>query len=193
MLLSSLFSVLLLAAPSIALPSWLAPRQCVTEYPSYQGYINKGYPDSPSSNGPGFVVWKDNNGTELQVLLQFANIPANAWGCQLELFFPKGFPSLYPMYNERNQLSVYRVNEIIKAGASWNSAPKPAYLFGTTAAGLPTNPPVQNDIKMIVNSAQCAATMGFRISIPPETPRGGVQFWRDSPWNDVGFRMTHNC
>ena len=193
MRLLSLFPIFLITTPSIAIPAWLIPRQCITEYPSYQGSINKEYPSSASSNGPAFVVWKNTNGTELQVLLQFTNIPTNSWGCQLELYFPKGYPSLYPMYSEQNILYVYKVNERIEAGASWNTAPKPAYLFGNTAVGLPTTQPVQNDIRMIVNSAQCAAAMGFRISIPPDIPRGGVQFWRNNPWENVGFRMTHNC
>ena len=196
MRLSSLFSYCLLTAPSIvlALPRWLSPRQCSTAYASSTQIINKGFPDQSRPDDGTLAVWKDSNGTELNVLLQYTNIPANAWGCQLELFFPKDYPSLFPMYFEGNQLYVYRTNGVIQPNTSWNTAPSSAYLFGVTPAGLPQVQPVQNDIRYIVNSAQCAPMMSFRVSIPPDTPRGGVQYFRDNPsWKNVGFRITHNC
>jgi len=188
---SSLLSIFLIAAPSLAIPTFLSPRKCVSDPSTYQGSISKLEPNSPSTNGQRFLVWKDTNGTVLESLIQFTNIPTGAWGCQLELIFSKGYPYLTGMYNGNHQLYVYRVTETIQSGASWDSAPKPTYLFGNTPGELLVNQPIQNDMKIIINSATCAPTMGFRVALPPEAAKGGVYFQTDDTWKNVGFRMTY--
>ncbi|KAF2118606.1 hypothetical protein BDV96DRAFT_643845 [Lophiotrema nucula] len=184
--------LLLLAAPSLTLTiPPLFSRTCPTKYPTYQGNINKGLPEQASYNTDFFVNWKETNGTVLETLIQF-RVPAGSWGCQLELFFPKGHPNLWGMNDGDWRLYVYRVNDEIKPGAAWNNAPKSAYQFGNSNGPLPINRVVESDIRRIINSEECQPTMGFRVAIAPEAVRGGVQFLKDATWRNVRFRMTHN-
>lgn len=191
-MLSLLLSLLaFLGGTSIAAPAHLSPRQCAIEYPSYQGFIQKQNP-TVGANGPYVLVWKyPTNNTVIESLIQFSNIPSGAWGCQLELFFPKGYTELLGMYGGSSSLSVYKTGPIPN-GATWNTAPPAEFLFGTVPA-LPVNQAINEDTKIVINSAACQPIMSYRITAPPEASFGGVEFWQDSTYPHAGFRMVHNC
>ncbi|KAJ9634941.1 hypothetical protein H2199_008805 [Coniosporium tulheliwenetii] len=187
------------AAPTQAAD--LAPRSCATEYPSVISFLEKQDPNHAGTNGTFFITWKDPsvvsgrpipNGLSMDGLLQFDNIPRDAWGCQLQLFFPRGYWTLFGLPGGTNRFNVYRVIDPIKPGVSWNTAPKPAYLFGSTPQ-LKTDQTVPEDVKFVINSVKCEPTLSFRAGIPPEVERGGVEFWRESPFGNAGFRLTHDC
>ncbi|KAH8693341.1 hypothetical protein GQ44DRAFT_159714 [Phaeosphaeriaceae sp. PMI808] len=184
----------ILTGTSITAPTHLSPRQCAIEYPSYQGFIQKENP-TVGANGPYFLVWKDPTsptGTIIESLIQFSNIPSGAWGCQLELFFPKNYPQLLGMRGGASKINVYETTGPIPNGATWNTAPQTKFLFGNTPA-LPVNQLVAEDVKIVINSAVCQPTMSYRITIAPESGAGGVEFWQDNTYPHVGFRMVHNC
>ena len=191
--LSSQFLISLLAGTSNTAPTPLSPRQCIIEYPSYQGFIQKQSP-TVGANGPYFLAWKDSgtNGAIIDGLIQFSNIPSGSWGCQLELFFPERYPQLLGMNGGANKLYVYKTTGPIPSNATWNTAPPAQYLFGNTAV-LPTNQVITSDTKIVINSAACQPTMSYRITIAPESNAGGVEFWQDNTYPHAGFRMTHNC
>jgi len=194
MLLSSLLLPLsLLTGTSIAAPTDLFPRQCIIEYPSYQGFIQKQNP-TVGANGPYFLAWKDTsaNGAVIDSLIQFSNISSGAWGCQLELFFTKNYPQLLGMNGGVNKLYVYKTTGPIPNGATWNTAPQAEFLVGNTPA-LQTNQLLNEDKKIVINSAACQPTMSYRVTIAPESNAGGVEFWQDNTYPHAGFRMTHNC
>ena len=183
------------------LPSIIIPRACAVERPSYISFIEKQDPNRSGINGTYFISWKDPSvvsgrpiptGLDIDAFVQFSNIPTNAWGCQLELFFPKGYWALLGLPGGINKLNIYRVWNPVPPNVNWNTAPSPAYLFGSTSQ-LPADQPLSQDVKIVINSATCQPTMTFRVAIPSEVNRGGVEFWRDSIFPDAGFRLTHNC
>ena len=185
--------LLLLSSTSIAAPTNLSPRQCIIEYPSYQGFIQKRNP-TVGSNGPYFLAWKDSStaGAVIDSLIQFSNISSGAWGCQLELFFPKNYAQLLGMNGGANKLYVYKTTGPIPDGATWNTAPQAAFLFGNTPT-LSVNRLITEDTKIAINSAGCQPTMSYRVTIAPESGLGGVEFWQDNTYPYAGFRMVHNC
>ena len=87
---------------------------------------------------------------------------------------------------------MYRVTDPVPAGVSWNTAPQPSYLFGTTPT-LEMDQVVKQDIKVVINSIDCEQTMSFRVKIADEVQSGGVEFWKDASFLGAGWRLTHNC
>ncbi|KAF2675676.1 hypothetical protein K458DRAFT_397716 [Lentithecium fluviatile CBS 122367] len=179
----------------------ISPRACAIEYPTYIAFLEKQDPNKVGTNGTYFISWKDPsvvsgrpipNGLDIDSFVQFSGIPSSAWGCQLEMFFPKGYWGLLGLPGGKNKLNVFRVTDPIPPHVTWNTAPKGAYLFGSTQE-LPTDQVLQQDTKIVINSVGCNPTMTFRVSIPEEVGRGGVEFWRDASFPGAGFRLTHNC
>lgn len=83
----------LLVLPLLAQASPLQRRACAVEYPAFVSIVDSGNPNlvsNPIGNNPGSFATKDASGRVQDTFIQF-NVPANSYGCQLELFFDKGY------------------------------------------------------------------------------------------------------
>ncbi|KAF2686622.1 hypothetical protein K458DRAFT_485838 [Lentithecium fluviatile CBS 122367] len=198
-----LLSNLLVLFPLLASASPVAPRSCSIESPTFIGWIDSAQPDfnsNPLADNTLTLALKEPNRL-VDTLIEFT-VPAGAWGCQLELYFQKGYGGLYG-YGGPIKADVWNVDKNVPLGpynysVNWNLAPKPTNLFGTT--GTLVEPPrqgYQEDVKRVINSAACKGKMTYRARVPEEVqPRGGVQFYQrsSSPYSVFGgWRMVHNC
>ncbi|KAF2001298.1 hypothetical protein P154DRAFT_521984 [Amniculicola lignicola CBS 123094] len=172
--------------------SSLEPRSCAVEYPTWNSYISKEHPHEVSFNTYLTIAWKDPGYYIYESLIQFSNIPAKARVCQLELFFPTGYAEMFGLSGGTNRLFIYRVPAPLPRRFDWNTAPQPAYLFGTTPK-LPMSEIMQQELGFIINSAPCEPTMAFRIAISSDAAKGGVDFFKDTDFPTAGFRLTHDC
>lgn len=85
-------------------------------------------------------------------------------------------------------MNIYRLSDPIVPGiTTWNTAPEPAYLFGSTEVEVDGY--AQEDTKIVINSVECESTLSFRVSIPPEVEKAGLWGFEEN----TGFRLTHNC
>jgi hypothetical protein len=138
--------------------------------------------------------------TKIDTLLEFSHIPAGAWGCQLELYFARGYYNAFAQNIEPTRLNVFMVDEPISAmhaengGVSWTNAPKATWAFGSVPVveELATGRVVSEARRIVVDSVSCHPRMTFRVSVPEEYATGGVGFVNEeTPFG--GWRMTHNC
>ncbi|KAF2260867.1 hypothetical protein CC78DRAFT_547194 [Lojkania enalia] len=197
--------MLLFALPLLSFlvnASPLDRRACAVEIPTYIGWIDSSQPhfnSNPLANNTQTVVIKE-PGRMLDTLVEFT-IPPGSWGCQLELFFQKGYWPLADWYGGPTRVNIWNVDQPIPWGpynysVTWDNAPKPVNLFGTsTELPLPPTGGYTEDVKKIINSAACKEKMTYRVKVPEEVAKGGVQFWQLSgPVNPFGgWRMLHNC
>ncbi|KAF2446774.1 hypothetical protein P171DRAFT_238774 [Karstenula rhodostoma CBS 690.94] len=154
---TTLLSAALLAGAAPTAP--LETRSCSVAYPQSIGFpIN--YHISQSANGAKKVL----------NALTFSNIPAGAFGCQLEV----NFPAAYAIQSSGNsQINVWTANGQRK-------------LFGTvTLASSPVAP-----TKFVINSATCQNVMSYSLEIASEDQAGSVAF---ADTQDAGFTMAYNC
>ena len=188
-------ALLATALLSSAIPtgnSDLVPRSCTTQYPSLIDHIYEVDPDLANQQSYIFEAAYDTvngHGSRLyrrDVVVQFDNIPAGSYGCQLEAYFPAG--ASVDQYGA-SQINVFTVDKHATAGDSWNTAPKPVSLFGTVrfeASG-------SEAVKRVINSAVCNDTLTYRFTIASETQFGEVYFKEVADGNGQGLRLTHNC
>ncbi|KAH7116821.1 hypothetical protein B0J11DRAFT_101645 [Dendryphion nanum] len=152
------FISIAVAAPTSA-P--LERRACSVAYPRTIGFpIN-------------YVIKQDAGKTNsVEPVINFDNIPAGAYGCQLEVNFPAG----YPIQSSGST----SVNVWSESGASKGS------LFGTvTFTSSPVAP-----TKYVINSATCASLLSYRLSIASDTLPGSVAF---ADTKEAGITVTYNC
>jgi hypothetical protein len=205
---TALLSLLPLLAQSS--PVELERRACSVAQPSFVGTIDSLDPNYNAAPGPGgsgtTLAFKDPNivrsnvtgkGLTMDTLLEFSNIPAGAYGCQLELFFARDYWTLYDYPPGPRSIDIWNTDgPVPKSPTSgnysltWNTAPKKTSLFGTI--GNIELPPFSQDIKKVVNSAACKSKLTWRIAVPPQVVQGGLQFFQNqSPVG--GWRLTYNC
>jgi hypothetical protein len=191
------YSSILLAASSIlalvsAYPSGtpveLAPRCGTTEYGVTIQPIDSAQPDTPFPPTSSFSLIQSGGsatttgGRNLDALVSINNIPAGAYGCQLEVSFPAG----YTVTSSGNaQVNVFTLEAPFNSGTTWNSAPAAVSLWGTGTfvSGGTT----------IINSETCAPNLYFLFEIASDTADGSVSFTQRGPPSPAGIRLTHNC
>lgn len=163
----------------------LERRACATEYPSiiqhiWQSNPDYGYTDQSYVAVGGIPPYK------YDVIVQFDNIPAGSFGCQLEAFFP---PGAY-LYESGNTLvDVYAVDRPVTTSDTWNRSPNPTFLFGSI--NFETKP--DQEVRQVINSATCSPTMTWRFTLSSTTTDGHVYFPQGTDGNRAGIRLTHNC
>ena len=189
--LSLLASSLSLLSPTFALPTEaeLVPRACVTEYPSFLTTIQQSSPNTIYGNTQYTIVAQNaNRANEIDTLIEFTNIPAGAYGCQLEFFAPPGYTVTGI---GSTQLNVYVPTRDVQSSDSWATAPGNSYLFGTVTLSSQPNAPT----KIVVNSLTCKPTLSFRVRIASDTASGRVETNQQNPPANptAGWRITHNC
>ncbi|KAH7075808.1 hypothetical protein BKA63DRAFT_307529 [Paraphoma chrysanthemicola] len=144
-----------------AAPTTLERRACSVAYPRSIGFpIN-------------FDIHQDAGGLNpVPNALAFDNIPAGAYGCQLEANFPAGYPITSSGSSQINVFATGGENGDV--------------LFGTvTLQSSPVAP-----TKFVINSASCKSSLGFKLEIASETEAGRVAF---ADTKDAGFTVTYNC
>lgn len=170
----------------------LVPRACTTQYPTLIDHIYENSPDLANQQNNYFEIAHDTvSGGDPRlyrrdVIVQFDNIPANSYGCQLEAYFPAG-GTVY-QYGA-SQVNVFTVDKHATPADTWNTAPKPVSLFGTITFEAKANEPV----KRVINSGVCNTTLTYRFTIASETQVGEVYFPEGPDFNGQGLRLTHNC
>ncbi|KAI9675658.1 MAG: hypothetical protein M1817_001025 [Caeruleum heppii] len=176
-------------------PAELAPRSCVTQYPNLIQHIYEVSPDSGFQQDNFFeiaydVVSGDNSRLwRRDVVVQWDNIPAGSYGCQIEAFFPPRNQGGNVNQYGNSLVDVYAVDEKATISDTWNTAPKRAYLFGTIRFETKENEPV----KRVINSQVCNSTLTYRFTISSNTDVGEVYFQQGPGFNNQGLRLTHNC
>jgi len=188
----------LLLLPLLAYATPLGRRACTVEVPTYIGWIDSASPDfnsNPLADNILTLATKE-PGRTVDTLVEFT-IPQGSWGCQLELFFQQDYNSLFD-YGGPTTVDVWNVNGPIPLGpnnysVTWNLAPQTTNLFGTSGQiELPPRYGYRQDVKKVINSASCQNKMTYRVKVPDNVARGGVQFYqRPSPFG--GWRIVHNC
>lgn len=154
--LASIFLTTALAAPTTSTP--LTRRACSVAYPYGNFPIN-------------YDVHQTTDGTPPRVdALQFTNIPAGAYGCQLNVAFPANYPITTSGNSAINILSSNGGSEV---------------LFGTV--NLQTSAAAQS---FVVNSLQCEEVLVFTLEIASQSDAGRVAF-ADTP--EAGFSISYNC
>jgi hypothetical protein len=143
-----------------AAPTALSPRACQTAYPASLGF--------PIN----YDIHQDAGGLNARAnALTFSNVPAGSYGCQLEVNFPAGYPITS---SGASAINIFALNE---GGTS---------LFGTVTL----QSSVDRATKVVINSAQCKAIMGYEIRIASQTEAGRVAF---ADTAEAGFTMKYNC
>jgi len=157
---TALLSTSLVASAAPA-PAPLERRACSVAYPQSIGFpINY---DIHQDAGKTNVVTN---------ALNFNNIPAGSYGCQLEVNFPPN----YPITKSGN--SLLNVFAVAKDGTE--------SLFGTVAlASSPVAP-----TKYVINSAKCNTLLSYKLAIASDSQAGRVAF---ADTKDAGFTITYNC
>ncbi|KAF1997917.1 hypothetical protein P154DRAFT_524456 [Amniculicola lignicola CBS 123094] len=140
---------------------YLTQRACSIAYPE-----SIGFPINYSISQEAGATNKHDN------FVSFNSVPAGSYGCQLEVNFPAGYPI--------TSSGASRVNVYTASG------PNSGSLFGTVDF---VSSPVART-KFVINSAQCAPTMSYRLSIASEELAGSVAF---ADTKEAGITMTYNC
>jgi hypothetical protein len=163
----------------------LERRACAIEYPSIIQHIWQGSPDA-GNNDPSYFAVGGIEPYKYDVIVQFENIPAGSWGCQLEAFFP---PGAFLYESGATLVDVYAVDRPVTPSDTWNRSPKPTHLFGSI--NFETKP--DQEVRQFINSASCSPTMTYRFTISSKTTEGYVYFPQGTDGNRAGIRLTHNC
>lgn len=185
-LLTSLFLTQVFSLPTT---DTLSPRACAVEFPSALFSLDQKAPTTPSGPTLQFRTLQSQggNGREAMEVL-FTNVPANAYGCQLEIYIPAGTPLTQ---TDNSQINTFVVDRDASAADTWANAPAKRYLLGTSNVySDPTKP-----VTVVVNSFACKATLSFRVELASQTAAGSLSFGQQNPpsTQPVGFRLTHNC
>ncbi|KAF2464408.1 uncharacterized protein BDR25DRAFT_307232 [Lindgomyces ingoldianus] len=191
----------------LATASPLDRRSCAIEVPSYIGWADSDMVDynffpkagntdilASKYTGPQWTQWRD-------TLLEF-NIPQGSWGCQLEMYFEKGFGLVFRDHPYGPvKTDVWNVDGNVPRNPfnytlTWNTAPSTTSLFGTTGdIELPPQPTpgYSQDVKKVINSAPCKEKMTYRLRVPAEVTNGGVRMYQTNGHPFGGWRIVHNC
>ncbi|KAI9752710.1 MAG: hypothetical protein M1815_000361 [Lichina confinis] len=176
------------ATPTPTTKGKLVPRACQTIFPTFITKIDESSPDQPgNSNNSFFEVSYFPGVSRLDSVVQFEFIPPNAYGCQLEAYFPPG-ASVFELGD--SLVDVYAVDRVSPVSTfSWNQAPRSTFLFGTiNFESSPTEP-----VRRVINSFQCTEKVAFRFTISSTVNTGLVTFNNGPLFNGQGLRLVHNC
>lgn len=167
----------------------LAPRACSVEFPSTIVSIDQKAPTNASGKTLKIRALQNQGGNGREAMeIGFTGIPANAYGCQLELYLPAGTD----ITNQgSSQINTYLLNGDMSDKDTWMKAPARGTLFGTTNVHSDPKQPTT----IVINSLQCKPKLNFRVEIASQTEWGVMAFAQQNPpsTQPVGFRLTRNC
>jgi hypothetical protein len=186
---SLLLSLTLTLLPTtiLAAPTEKVERAtCTTIYPDY-ARVSQAQP--VESYLPSFIISQASGATaKNDMFIEFA-VPAGSYGCQLESYFPAGYPITA---SGRQDVYIYSTDRPLSRSprgidVSWASSPAAVSQVGTTKfESNPTTP-----VKKVINSFTCQPKMTYRLSIGRDwTDAGSVKFAQGTAG---GLRMTYNC
>lgn len=181
----TLLPATLLAAPTSSPPTERA-TSCTTIYPEY-ARVSQAQP--VESYLPGFLISQDVGATNKNdMFVEFA-VPAGSYGCQLETYFPPGFPITA---SGRQDVYIYSTDRSVTRSprgidVSWAYSPAPVSQIGTTK--FESNPTTET--KKVINSFTCQPTMTYRLSVGRDFTDAGSVSFAQGP--GAGLRMTYNC
>jgi hypothetical protein len=154
---TALLSSALLTSAAPTTSSTLERRDCQVAY---------------SRNSLNYEVHQDDNRANPRYSpLSFINIPEGAYGCQVEVNFPAGYPITW------SGSSTIKLVELVDGKES---------TFGTVA--LQSSPVAHT--KFVINSADCKSELKYKLQIASDTDAGRVAFVGSQ---DAGFSLTYNC
>ncbi|KAK0661718.1 hypothetical protein DIS24_g2447 [Lasiodiplodia hormozganensis] len=191
------------AAFAAALPTSDAPtgtlerRACTTQYPTHLFQIMQ---DDPTHNtgDHGYVYTSQGDGKTSQWVteLQFAGIPAGAYGCSVEFFFQAGYgyggPNSQPGVTTTGgtpenptRLEFFSTDRDISLADTWNNHPGKVSSVGTQIVSAAPD----HDTKLTVVTGACKETLNYLIEVQGDKA-GSVGFFQNPP---NGLRLTYNC
>lgn len=187
---TSLLALALLPAVILAAPNSPPPTErattCSTVYPEY-ARVSQAQP--VESYLPNFIVSQEAQASNKNdMYIEFA-VPPGSHTCQLETFFPAGFPI---SSSGRQDVYFYSTAGPVTRSPrgidiSWAYSPAVVSHVGTTR--FESNPTTET--KKVINSFVCQPTMTYRLSIGRDFTDAGSVSFNQSPGN--GLRMTYNC
>lgn len=185
-----LLALSLLPAAIVAAPSSppLTERQtsCTTIYPEY-ARVSEARP--VESYLPGFTISQDAGQTNRNDMFIEFNVPPGSYGCQLETYFPAGYPI---SASGRQDVYIYSTDRPLTRSprgidVSWAYSPAPVSQVGTTR--FESNPTTATS--KVINSFACQPTMTYRLSIGRDFTDAGSVSFNQGP--EAGLRMRFNC
>ena len=179
-------SALLLTSPTLASPL-LTPRACSHIYSPTLWSISQHVPET--ANGPFTTPFSVSQDIGKRDLIAAFNIPAGAYGCQLEFDYePNPSASVTGLGNPQ-LLNVFALSAALPATVTWDSiAPVTGSLLGTWS--FPTGADLSVQKTIVVASFACRPTMNFRFQTANEGAKGAVSDPEDGA---SGLRITYNC
>lgn len=186
---------------AIPTPVDLAPRCGTTVFPTFLQQISEAYPSNiaPTSEDVRISQTVDAYGVVSDRVIQiavFENIPASAFGCQLNVQFPSNYV-LSPVGaggpNPALNVSTlfYGEPEQITYANAWTwdyFFPTSSPPFGLGLFGTVTLEPGQNQA---INSETCEGSLAFAFEIAPQTTQSTEIVFTETA--DAGFFLTHSC
>jgi len=167
----------------------LVPRACSTVFPTVIDLIDQAMPNS-TTDGMTVTVALDQaaNSTTLthrDALVIFNNIPAGAYGCQLEAIFPAG---AVITSSGVTQVNVFSLNRVASPTDTYATAPNNVGQIGIiTFSSSPTGP-----TKQVINSAACSTSLSYRLSLASDANRPGSVTFQEIA-GAQGLQITFNC
>ncbi|KAL1623645.1 hypothetical protein SLS56_008166 [Neofusicoccum ribis] len=179
---STLLTGASLAAALPAADSTLNPRACSIAYPTTLMQLIQDEPTHNTGNH-AYVYTSQAANKEHQwaTEVQFTGIPAGAYGCQLELFFPAGYRGL----EGGARLDFFSLDRDVSVADTWASAPGKVSLVGTQLPALAA----QGDTRLVVANGVCSPTMNYRVEVEGQDA-GFIGFFQTET---AGLRLTYNC
>ncbi|KAF2141200.1 uncharacterized protein K452DRAFT_359004 [Aplosporella prunicola CBS 121167] len=177
---TTLLSTLVLASSTLAAAvpaAALTPRACAIETPTLLTRLDRSNPDL--AIGSVSYAWAN---PTISTEVQFSNIPAGAFGCQLEIFFP---PRYVVDNSGDSRAYFYSLDREVSPSDTFNNAPAKVSLIGTADV----RSDYARETRIVVNSVQCKPSLGFRMDVA-EGKVGSLGF---NNLDGFGFRLTHNC
>lgn len=175
----------LLAAPNSSPPSKRA-TSCTTIYPEY---ARVSQPQPIESYLPGFLISQASYATAKNDIFIEFNVPPNSYGCQLETYFPPGYPITA---SGRQDVYLYSTDRPVSRspkGVDVSWAYSPATVSQVVTTRFESNPITAT--KKVMSSFTCQEKMTYRLSIGSDyTDAGSVKF---AQGGGAGLRMTYDC
>ncbi len=178
----------LISAYPTATPVELAPRCGTTDYAVTIQPIDSALPDTSFPPTNYFNLLQSggsattSGGRNMDALVAINGIPNGAYGCQLQVSFPAGYPVIG---QGSTQVNVFTLQAPFNSATTWNTTPAVASLWGTatfTSGGT-----------AIINSETCAPNLYFAFEIADDTADGSVAFTQLGLPNPAGIQLTYNC
>ncbi|OJD35631.1 uncharacterized protein BKCO1_1600038 [Diplodia corticola] len=191
-------------APAPATGTQLSRRACTTQYPTHLFQIMQDDPEhNTGDHGYVYTAQSVDDATKAKTHqwiteLQFAGIPAGAYGCSVELFFEAGYndggannqPGITttggtPENPVRLDFFATADGRDVSLADSWLSHPAEGARVGTAQVVARSDA----DTRVTVVTGECRSTLNYLVEVQGDGA-GSVGFFQSPP---NGLRLTYNC